>query len=65
VAPRLFAGLMEEGELAPLGKRAWGEAKLVLPEGAYHNAFTKERINGGAQPVAALLARFPVALLVS
>jgi (1->4)-alpha-D-glucan 1-alpha-D-glucosylmutase len=55
VAPRLFAGL---------GELPWGEAKLVLPEGAYRNVLTNEQMTGGAQPVAALLARFPVALLV-
>jgi (1->4)-alpha-D-glucan 1-alpha-D-glucosylmutase len=65
VAPRLFAGLMGEGDLAPLGERAWGEAKLVLPEAAYRDVLTGEAIKGGAQPVAALLSRFPVALLVA
>jgi (1->4)-alpha-D-glucan 1-alpha-D-glucosylmutase len=65
VAPRLFAGLVGEGELAPLGERAWGEAHLPLPEGAYRNVMTDEPIKGGRQPVAALLARFPVALLVA
>ena len=65
VAPRLFAGLMEEGDPAPLGERAWGAAKLVLPEGAYRNVLTDETISGGPQPVAALLSRFPVALLIT
>ncbi|HEX6267917.1 MAG TPA: malto-oligosyltrehalose synthase, partial [Burkholderiales bacterium] len=65
VAPRLFAGLVGEGELAPLGERAWGEAHLPLPEGAYRNVMTDEPIKGGRQPVAALLSRFPVALLVA
>src|SRR5688572_14996257 len=40
VAPRLFAGLMQEGDAAPLGERAWGDAKLPLPEGAYRNVLT-------------------------
>jgi len=65
VAPRLFAGLVGEGELALLGERAWGEAQLPLPEGAYRDVLTDEPIKGGRQPVAALLARFPVALLVA
>jgi (1->4)-alpha-D-glucan 1-alpha-D-glucosylmutase len=65
VAPRLFAGLMEEGELAPLGSRAWGEAKLGLPAGSYRNVLTDERVEGGARPLAELLGRFPVALLVN
>ena len=56
VAPRLFAGL---------GERPWGEAKLVLPEGSFRNVLTGESFQGGAQPLARLLARFPVALLVS
>jgi maltooligosyltrehalose synthase len=65
VAPRLFAGLMEEGDLAPLGERAWGDARLALPEGQYRNVLTGEALHGGAQPLANLLYRFPVALLVA
>jgi len=65
VAPRLFAGLMAEGDLAPLGERAWGGAKLPLPPGSYVNVLTGERVEAGSSgtDVAALLGRFPVALL--
>jgi len=65
VAPRLFAGLMEGGDLAPLGARAWGAARLPLPDGVYRNALTGAAVGGGAQPVATLLSRLPVALLVA
>jgi (1->4)-alpha-D-glucan 1-alpha-D-glucosylmutase len=65
VAPRLFAGLMQEGDAAPLGERAWGDAKLPLPEGAYRNVLTGEQAGGGPQRLAALLRDFPVALLVA
>ena len=67
VAPRLFAGLLAEGEVAPVGERMWGEAALVLPEGLrgqFVNALTGERHRGEARlPLAKLLAGFPVALL--
>jgi (1->4)-alpha-D-glucan 1-alpha-D-glucosylmutase len=64
VAPRLFAGLMEQGDLAPLGDKAWGEAKLALPDGGWTNVLTGERFDGGAAPLARLLRTFPAALLV-
>src|SRR5712671_3312203 len=46
VAPRLFAGLMQEGDLAPIGERVWGDSKLVLPEGlagSFTNVLTEEK----------------------
>jgi (1->4)-alpha-D-glucan 1-alpha-D-glucosylmutase len=68
VAPRLFAGLMQPGDVAPIGGRVWGEASLVLPEdlgGDYENALTGEKVSvAGKIALARLLARFPVALLV-
>ena len=65
VAPRLFAGLMEEGDAAPLGEKAWGGARLPLPAGAWRNVLTGEthEIADGGIRMADLLARFPVALL--
>ena len=30
-APRLFAGLMQEADLAPVGERIWGESRLAGP----------------------------------
>jgi maltooligosyltrehalose synthase len=63
VAPRPFSRLMDGDDLAPLGAKAWGKARLPL-EGQYVNALTGER-HGGAQPrLAEVLASFPVALLV-
>jgi (1->4)-alpha-D-glucan 1-alpha-D-glucosylmutase len=65
VAPRLFASLMEEGDLAPLGAKAWGAARLPVPPGRYDNVLTGETVEAGEKGVvlAELLARFPVALL--
>ena len=60
---------MHEGEPAPLGERAWGEASLVLPDdlrGELTNVLTGEKFPAqGRMPLARLLGRFPVALLVS
>jgi (1->4)-alpha-D-glucan 1-alpha-D-glucosylmutase len=63
VAPRLFTKLMDDNDIAPLGAKAWGEARLQL-EGEYTNVLTGERHRGKQIPVAELLASFPVALLV-
>lgn len=52
-APRLTATL--EG---------WGDTTLSLPPGPWRNVLTDERVEGGAAaPLAALTARFPVAIL--
>ncbi len=67
VAPRLFAGLLQDGDLAPLGERVWGDSKLVLPEGLsgdFVNVLTEEKHRDNSFRVADLLAGFPVALLV-
>jgi (1->4)-alpha-D-glucan 1-alpha-D-glucosylmutase len=68
VAPRLFTGLMQEGDLAPIGERVWGDSKLVMPEGlsgSFINVLTEEKHQGNSLRVADLLATFPVALLVA
>ena len=41
----------------------WGDTTLTLPPGSWHDAMTGEQHEGGELPIAALLARFPVALL--
>jgi (1->4)-alpha-D-glucan 1-alpha-D-glucosylmutase len=64
-APRLFAALMEDGEAAPLGERAWGEACLALPRGSYRNVLTGESVSGGSLRLATLWRWFPAALLVA
>jgi (1->4)-alpha-D-glucan 1-alpha-D-glucosylmutase len=66
VAPRLFSRLMDADELAPLGAKAWGDARLPM-EGDYLNVLTGERHKGraGHLSVAQLLSTFPVALLVN
>jgi (1->4)-alpha-D-glucan 1-alpha-D-glucosylmutase len=43
----------------------WRETAVELPAGRWRNELTGEEVEGGAQPVATLLARFPVALLAS
>ena len=65
VAPRLFTRLMDGDDLAPLGAKAWGEARLPIV-GEYVNVLTGERHEGraGHVGIAQLLATFPVALLV-
>jgi (1->4)-alpha-D-glucan 1-alpha-D-glucosylmutase len=64
VAPRLFARLMDGDDLAPLGRKAWGNARLPL-EGTFVNVLTGERHEArGNVALAELLAAFPVALLV-
>src|SRR5687767_8298911 len=63
VAPRLFASLMEQGDRAPLGRKAWGESGLTL-EGRYVNVMTGILHEGPRVRLAELLGSFPVALLV-
>ena len=55
VATRLPVGLERRG--------GWGEASLSLPEGAYRDALTATR-HEGCVPLADLLTRYPVALLL-
>ena len=64
VAPRLFSRLVEADDLAPLGTKSWGEARLPL-DGRYVNVLTGERHEArGHVSIAQLLSTFPVALLV-
>ncbi len=67
VAPRLFARLMEASDPAPLGARAWGDARLAVPPGSYRDVLTgaqHEARRDGVR-VADLLGDFPLALLES
>ena len=65
VAPRLFARLMQPGDLAPLGSRIWGESRLKPDlDGELENVLTGERHAAGELRLASVLGRFPVALLV-
>ncbi|MBA3851816.1 MAG: malto-oligosyltrehalose synthase, partial [Chloroflexi bacterium] len=54
VVPRLVMGL----------GRDWGDTSVDLPAGAWRNVLTGEDCAGGRLPLAGLLARFSVALLV-
>jgi (1->4)-alpha-D-glucan 1-alpha-D-glucosylmutase len=52
VFPRLVMGLAE----------GWGDTRLDLPMGQWRNILTEDHLSGGAVPLEALLARFPVGL---
>src|SRR5262249_55535121 len=54
VAPRLLASLGE-----------WGSTLLEISPGHWRNQFTGESIEGGKLEVAAVLEKFPVALLTN
>jgi (1->4)-alpha-D-glucan 1-alpha-D-glucosylmutase len=43
--------------------REWGDTNVEFPPGRWRNVFTDETCTGGHQRIAALLKRFPVALL--
>jgi (1->4)-alpha-D-glucan 1-alpha-D-glucosylmutase len=66
VAPRLFAAMVPDAHAVPLGG-AWGDSRLPLPPGRYENVLTGEthEADDRGVPLAALLARFPAALLVA
>ncbi len=53
--PRLVMGLAD----------GWGDTALELPSGEWRDLMTGDAWPGGPMPVAALLGRFPVALLVA
>ena len=42
----------------------WGDHTVALPEGEWHDVLADRRVDGGVQPLAGLLDRLPVALLV-
>jgi (1->4)-alpha-D-glucan 1-alpha-D-glucosylmutase len=55
IVPRLVLGLAGD----------WQNTALELPPGQWQNQLTGDPVAGGHQPLAELLRRFPVALLVS
>jgi (1->4)-alpha-D-glucan 1-alpha-D-glucosylmutase len=57
--------MMQPNDLAPVGPRVWGEARLPLPPIELEDVLTGRRFRGGPTPMAELLADFPVALLFS
>jgi (1->4)-alpha-D-glucan 1-alpha-D-glucosylmutase len=57
VATRLPAGLRRRG--------GWGDTAVMLPSGRWRDEFTGRVIDGGAAPLAELLADYPVALLTA
>lgn len=70
VVPVLVAGLTQHQQRPPLGGDIWQDTRIYPPEGqhtAYRSLFTGEVVPvaaDGALPLAAVLADFPVALLV-
>ncbi|WP_309134978.1 malto-oligosyltrehalose synthase [Cellulomonas sp.] len=56
VATRLAAAVERLG--------GWADHTVALPEGTWHDVLTDRSVPGGVQPVAELLERLPVALLV-
>jgi (1->4)-alpha-D-glucan 1-alpha-D-glucosylmutase len=55
VVPRLVIRLIRAG--------GWRGTEVVLPDGEWRNELTGQRVDGGAVGVAALLGRFPAALM--
>jgi (1->4)-alpha-D-glucan 1-alpha-D-glucosylmutase len=65
IAPRLFVGLTGGEERPPLGSAVWGNTALALSSGRYYDLFTGQVHDAQEQvELAAILRRFPVALLV-
>ena len=72
VVPRLIATLLPDAHEFPVGEAVWKDTALMLSERqqqqSWRNLFTGESINAGARqslPVAEILARFPVAVLMA
>jgi len=71
VVPRLVAELVGGVERPPLGEEVWGNTALTLPNDcagrAFRNLFTGETVTveQASIPLAGVLAKFPVALLVT
>jgi (1->4)-alpha-D-glucan 1-alpha-D-glucosylmutase len=73
VAPRLVVGLTNDIRRPPMGREAWADSWLPLPEeppgSTYRNLFTAEMLRVGDRdgrpglPLASVLGHFPVALL--
>jgi (1->4)-alpha-D-glucan 1-alpha-D-glucosylmutase len=59
-------GAISLGTRLPLGlaERGWGGTELVLPGHPLVDVITGRQLHGGLQPVAELLADYPVALLI-
>ncbi|MGV8900134.1 MAG: malto-oligosyltrehalose synthase [Burkholderiaceae bacterium] len=73
VAPRFFYALVGDGDRIPVGTEVWADTHIDLPQNlagkTWKNVFTNETIcsiepEGRRLGVAALLARFPYALLL-
>jgi (1->4)-alpha-D-glucan 1-alpha-D-glucosylmutase len=69
--PRLVAELRPDAAAPPIGRAAWGDAKIALPTGVagvFRDTFTGAtmKVGGGETSidVATALDKFPVALLI-
>ncbi len=72
IVPRFLSHIIRDGVANPLGRSAWGETVIELPEDAtgihYHNIFTgrshpEERSADRVLFLGDILQQFPVALL--
>ncbi len=74
VAPRFFAGLTSETEMLPIGEKIWGDTTVVVP---FHRLGThyvctftgkvlepQQHLSAWRLPVALMLAKFPVGLII-
>ncbi|MGO8793678.1 MAG: malto-oligosyltrehalose synthase [Candidatus Sulfotelmatobacter sp.] len=69
IAPRLIAGLLGDGERAPVGAEVWKNTRVALPcrecRNSYRNVFSGEVLElAGEVGMAELLREFPVAVWV-
>ena len=64
--PRLVATLAPDTGVAPVGERVWGDTRLALPPGRWHELMTDRCIpqaESGAVRAADVFLQFPVAVL--
>lgn len=69
VVPRLTVKLLQESDVLPLGEAVWGDTVVELPkalrDGGWRNILTDETLApAGTLPLAGILSRFPVGLLI-
>jgi (1->4)-alpha-D-glucan 1-alpha-D-glucosylmutase len=70
LVPRLAVGLVPAADRPPVGREAWGDTAVRLPDefrdGRWVNAFTGEAlaVRGDLLPAAEILSAFPVAILI-
>jgi (1->4)-alpha-D-glucan 1-alpha-D-glucosylmutase len=66
IVPRLTATLLPDPSSAPIGRRVWGDTRVLLPDGIgqhWREVFSHTLVAGRHVEVGEALQRFPVALL--